>query len=95
MTNQSVNPSTTIRKEVLLFVSLFFFGLVLLPIAIYFVGDMIFGEFGGNGIGSFYGDIVGRLTGGEASAWFLVLSPYLVWQLLRLSVKAFRSAGGD
>jgi cobalamin synthase len=94
MTNESVNTSTTISKELLLFASLFFFGLVVLPIAIFFVGDAIFGEFGGDGIGGFYGDVLGRLASGEASAWFLVLSPYLVWQLLRLSIKAFRSAGG-
>ncbi|MDH4072998.1 MAG: hypothetical protein OEV41_07830 [Gammaproteobacteria bacterium] len=86
-------PQPNVRKEATLFAVLLFAGLALLPGAIYYVGNAVFGEFGGSGPGSFYGQIFGHLAAGEASVWFLVLSPYLVWQLLRMTVKAFRLAG--
>ena len=39
------------RREIGLFVGLLFVGLVLMPIAIYAVGQGIFGEYGGHGYG--------------------------------------------
>ncbi len=35
----------------------------------------------------------GELRTGEPVVWFLMLSPYLAWQLLRLTVYGFRRAG--
>ena len=80
-------------KEAALFVVLLFVGLVLMPIAIYVVGQQVFGEYGGYGYGEFFGDLSAKIRGGKAVAWFLVLSPYLVWQVLRLTVFCWRLAG--
>ena len=76
-----------------MFLILFLVGIVILPAAIYFVGSSIFGDYGDSGLPSFYGTLLGELQGGEPAVWFLVLSPYLVWQLLRLTFRAFRIAG--
>lgn len=77
-------------REVIVFVGLLLAGLVLLPMAIFLVGDVVFGNYEGDGYGQFFESIVGRLAGGDRFAWFLVLSPYLVVQLLRILGLAWR-----
>jgi len=79
-----------IRKEVGLLAGLLFFGLVLLPIAIYWVGQSIFGAYGGHGYSEFFGTISEKIRAGDRVAWFLVLAPYLAWQCLRLTGLAWR-----
>ena len=81
------------RKELLLLSLLLFFGLVLMPIAIYAVGGAIFGDYGGHGYGDFFKTLSGKLRHGDGVAWFLVLSPYLVWQVFRLMAFAWRQTG--
>lgn len=83
----------TVRKEVGLFAGLLFFGLVLMPIVIYVVGQRIFGAYGGQGFGDFFGTLSGKIRAGDGVAWFMVLSPYLVWQCLRLTALAWRLSG--
>ena len=83
----------TAGKESVIFLWFLVGGLFLLPAAVYLVGNAIFGEYGGTGFSAFYGDIHSELRGGEPAVWFLILSPYIVWQLLRLSVHAFRLGG--
>lgn len=80
-------------KETALFVWLLLIGLLVVPIAIYLVGEYVFGAYGGNGFMAFYGDLHGRLRERDPVVWFLVLSPYLVWQLFRLTVWSFRRVG--
>ena len=65
-------------------------GLFFLPLAIYFVGDSVFGDYAGNGFNSFYGNLHGELREGQPVVIFLLFSPYLVWLLLRLTVWGFR-----
>lgn len=79
-------------REIALFLGLFFFGLVLLPIGIYIVGGEVFGEYGGNGFGGFFGAISSKIRNAEPVAWFLVLSPYIAWQVVRLTMLAWRMA---
>lgn len=81
------------RKEFGLFVGLLFLGLVLMPIAIYFVGEKVFGAYAGAGYGDFFGTLSGKLRAFDGVAWFLVLSPYLAWQCLRLTALVWRLAG--
>ncbi len=76
-----------------MFVWMLLGGLFLLPIAIYVVGKLLFGEYGGTGFSAFYGMLHSELRSGAPSVWFLVLSPYLIWQLLRLTLRAFQAAG--
>jgi hypothetical protein len=89
-----INPSVKNRllREAALLLGLVFAGLVLLPIAIYVVGNQVFGDYGEQGFGGFFRELGGKIRGGDAVAWFLVLSPYLVWQILRLTALGWRLA---
>lgn len=69
---------------------LLFFGLVLMPIGIFVIGQEIFGAYGGHGYGDFFGTLSAKLRSGDLVAWFLVSSPYLAWQVLRLMAFAWR-----
>lgn len=79
-----------LRKELALLAGFLLLGIVVLPAAVYFVGQAIFGEYGGQSYGQFFGDLAGRIRSGEGAAWFLVLSPYLGWQTLRLIALGWR-----
>lgn len=80
----------TATKEAALFLGLLFLGLVILPVAIYLVGDSVFGDYDGAGFSGFYGTMHGAIRSGEPAALFLVLSPYIIWQLSRLTIWGFR-----
>lgn len=78
-------------KELALFLVLLFFGFVVVPVAIYFVGQNVLGDFGGHGYGDFFGDLSSKIRSGDSTAWFFVLSPYLIWQILRLTLHAWHT----
>ena len=82
-----------IKKEIFLFLALLFFGFVIMPIGIWFVGTAVFGEYGGAGYADFFGTLSAKIRAGDAVAWFLVLSPWIVWQILRLAAFGWRTAG--
>lgn len=82
-----------ITREVALFVVLLFFGFVLMPIAMYWLGQQLLGDFGGAGYGDFYGTLSGKFRRFDLATWFLVLSPWLVWQVLRLTLAGWRRFG--
>jgi hypothetical protein len=92
VSDKSSGLKNIVRKELALLVVLLFFGLVLMPIVIYVVGQSVFGAYGGQGYADFFGNLSGKIRGGDAVAWFLVLSPYLIWQCLRLTVLAWRAS---
>ena len=79
-------------RELKLFGVLLGLGLLLLPSVIYLVGNFVFGEYGGSGLIGFYGTLLGSVAIAEPVVVFLVLSPYLVWQLARLTMWGFRRA---
>lgn len=80
----------TATRETAIFLGLLFLGLLILPIAVYLVGNSVFGEYGGNGFSAFYGTVHRAIRDGEPAILFLVLSPYFIWQMSRLTVWAFR-----
>ncbi len=82
-----------LTKELALLAILLFFGLVVLPIAIWFVGKAVFGAYGGAGYMDFFGTLSGKIRSGDLVAWFLVLSPYIVWQVIRLTALGWRAVG--
>lgn len=82
----------TVTREAALFFGLLFFGFVLMPIGIYLIGREFFGEYGGYGYGDFFGTLSAKIRAGEFVAWFLVLSPYLALQTLRLTRLCWRIA---
>ena len=75
-------------NELALALSMLFAGLVLLPLAIYLTGQSVFGEYGGAGFPDFYRRLSGDVREGQPVVWFLVLSPYLILMLLRLTIWA-------
>lgn len=84
---------TVAKREAALLLGFLAFGLLLLPVLIYVVGKAVFGEYGGTGFWDFFGNLHGALREGSIVVWFLVLSPYLVIQALRLTVHWFRRLG--
>lgn len=92
----SVLGQTTLQqlvlKEAALFLGLLFLGFVIMPIAIYWVGQDVLGEFGGYGYADFFGTLSAKIRSRDPVAWFFVLSPYLAWQVLRLTLFAWRAA---
>ena len=81
-----------LKKEATLLVTLLFFGLAILPILIWFVGKSVFGAYGGSGYVEFFGTLSGKIRAGDPVAWFLVLSPWLALQLIRLAIVGWRLA---
>ncbi len=79
-----------VTNESALFLGLFFVGIAILPLAIYFVGNTVFGAFEGNGYSEFFGSIGSRIRSGDRAAWFLVASPYLAVMTLRLMAWGWR-----
>lgn len=94
VTENSSFLKKSVQKELGLFIGLLFVGFVLMPVAIFWVGQSLFGAYGGQGYGDFFGTLSQKIRSGNGVAWFLVLSPYLVWQCLRLTVLAWRNVGG-
>ena len=82
-----------LKKETALFAGLLFFGFVLMPVGIWFIGNAVFGAYGGQGYAEFFGILSGRIRSGDLVAWFLVLSPWLVWQCVRLMAFGWRAVG--
>jgi hypothetical protein len=92
-TKMPANPDSLkniATKESALFLCLLFFGLVILPFAVYMVGNSVFGEYGGSGFSVFYGTLHSAIRDGDPMVLFLVFSPYVIWQLTRLTVWGFR-----
>jgi hypothetical protein len=92
LSKQGTYQARFLKKEVALLATMLFLGLVLLPIAIWFVGNAIFGTSGGTGYSDFFGSLSGKIRAGDPAAWFLVLSPWLGVQVVRLAVAGWRHA---
>lgn len=91
--SEQTNPlSRVLRKEAAVFTGFLFFGLVLLPVLVWFVGKAVFGAYGGAGFAEFYGTLSGKIRSGDLVAWFLVLSPWLALQVVRLALFGWRAA---
>lgn len=93
MPNDQSALRRVVTREVALFVILLFIGFVLMPIAIWFVGQNFFGDYGGVGYTEFFGRLSARIRSGDTVGWFLVLSPYLGIQTLRLMIWGWRQTG--
>ena len=90
--NKPSTPGKFLKTEAMLFIGLLFVGVVLLPIAVWFVGHMVFGAYEGAGYTAFYGLLSGKIRSGDGVAWFLVLSPWLIVQCVRLMALGWRTA---
>jgi hypothetical protein len=81
-----------IRRELIIAGVLVPAGCLLLPLAIYFTGQALLGQYSdsGEGIGRLYGDIFRDVASGSPSAILLILSPWLGLQALRLALLPLR-----
>jgi len=79
-------------NELALALVLLFAGLVLLPLAIYLTGQSVFGEYAGAGFSDFFRRMSGEVRDGNPVVWFLILSPYLIVMLIRLTFWGFLKA---
>lgn len=80
------------KSELVVFAVLFAFGLLALPALVYLVGLEVVGAYEGpDGIWSLYAAILAALARGAIAAWLLVLSPYVVIQLLRVLAALHRA----
>ena len=82
---------STLKKELLIFAVLLLFGLIVLPVCVYVVGQNLIGQYSPDaGVSGLLTAIWNDLAGFAPAAWILVLSPWLVIQLLRLGVRLWR-----
>lgn len=82
-----------LKFELVLAALLFCFGLTLLPLSIYWVGTFVVGPYADEaGVLGLLDDIWTGLGQGQPVAWLLVVSPYVVVQLARLSRALWRAS---
>ena len=75
---------TTWKRELTIAAATLGFGLFVLPFAIYFVGQQLIGEYDPNaGVGSLYEHIWTDFLSLRATAWILIVGPYVTVQLIR------------
>ena len=80
-----------LRKELLVAAALLSFGLTALPLLVYWVGMRVVGEYYlESGLSDFVWHIWSDLAAGSVLAWILIVSPYLIIQLLRLALILWR-----
>jgi uncharacterized membrane protein HdeD (DUF308 family) len=81
------------KKELTIAALLLGFGFLVLPIAIYWVGQQVIGEYAPDaGVLDLAEAIWSDLLQLRPSAWTLVLAPYLMVQLVRLAWFTLRRA---
>lgn len=93
MSEHPLPRTSFLKKEAAIFLAMLFLGLVVLPFAIWFVGNAVFGDYGGAGYADFFGNLGLKIRSGNMVAWFLVLSPWLALQIVRLALAGWRQAG--
>jgi hypothetical protein len=79
------------RREAAIAAACVAFGLVVLPFAVYLVGQRVLGEYAADSGALGLAENIWRdFLSLRLPAWFLVLSPYLTLQLLRVARRAWR-----
>ena len=87
---------SNLKKELLIFGALFFVGLLVLPICVYVVGQSFIGEYSPEaGAAGLLTAIWADLAAFAPAAWLLVLSPWLVIQLVRVAIRLWRAPAAD
>ena len=84
-------PNERWKRELIIAAAIFACGFFVLPVAIYWVGQRIIGDYAPNaGMLDLAEQIWSDLLHLEPASWMLVLSPYLIVQLVRLVVRLSR-----
>ena len=80
------------KRELVIAAALFACGFLLLPLAIYWVGKQVVGNYTGDGgLVALTDRIWADFFSLDPAAWTLVLSPYLLVQLVRLIRRTWRA----
>jgi hypothetical protein len=80
------------KRELVIAAALFGCGFLLLPLAIYWVGNHVVGDYAAEGgVLALMDQIWSDFFTLDPAAWTLVLSPYLLLQLLRLIRRTWRA----
>jgi hypothetical protein len=82
-------PADPIRRELRYFGLITVFGLIVLPFLVYLAGVLTLGPYEG-GLLAFLGSLYGAFFTLKASAWLLLLGPYLLFWILRLLTRPIR-----
>ena len=85
----SAAAKSFLLRESIVAAVLLLIGALLVPVAVYQTGMLIFGEYGGGTMGDFLARFYADLGSGGA-LWLLVLAPYLAYLLLRLGLWGIR-----
>lgn len=89
-------PNDTLRRESIIAATLFAFGFFVLPLAIYWVGRELIGSYSSDGSPAgamaLAEGIWADLLRFRLAAWVLVLAPYGLVQLVRLTRRLWRVA---
>ncbi len=84
-----MTPATA-KRELVLAAALLAFGLFILPVGVYLVGQQVVGEYlAEGGIWTLALDMWGDAIRGQPLALLLVLAPYGMVQLLRFAMRLF------
>jgi hypothetical protein len=88
-------PNDTLRREIIIAAVSFAFGFFVLPLAIYWVGRELIGNYSTDasaGAFTLTESVWADLLSFRLAAWVLVLAPYGLVQLLRLTRRLWRAA---
>lgn len=83
------SPSLLVREGALLVAALLL-GITLIPVAVYFTGHEVLGDYAGGGLFRFWGDFFLALYRGQLPWWLLALGPYALVMFTRATRAAFR-----
>jgi hypothetical protein len=90
-TDEPVRSTNGWQREVGIAAALFACGLIVLPLAIYFLGGRVLGDYAGDGALALAESIWLDLMALHPLTWLLVLSPYIAVQLGRALRRIWRS----
>lgn len=74
-------------KYVITLFSFLLAGLFILPFIFFAINDFIFGKYAGEGFTGYYIEYFKMLRGGSHAAWFISLSPCLVYVIIKITFK--------
>ncbi|MDE0743249.1 MAG: hypothetical protein OSB24_05090 [Woeseiaceae bacterium] len=78
-------------KKTIIIILFFLLGLLVLPFLFFVVNDFVFGKYGGEGFTGFYNEHFTLMKNGNPAAWFITLSPYLVYLSTKITIQICRN----
>lgn len=88
---QAWRGQSSLAREFMLFAAALFVGLVVIPLGVFFVGGAVLGTYGTGGtLWTFWGDYLAGLGTASLAHWLLVLGPYVLLGIVRVTAAALR-----